>query len=230
MAHSQEHAKEGSSGRMQRARDVPATQARGGQVGPRELAAWSASPFSLIRRLSEDMDLLFGQLLGGSGAVGALLSRAEIQWIPALEVEERDGKLVVQADLPGLGAEDVTVEVDEGLLTISGERRAERVVGDDGRRRTERGYARFSRGIVLPDGALSDEIRAAFRNGVLEITVPLPHSTAHGRRIAIERSSREGNGGAAESRSRNAQGSQAQAQGPQSRSAQNESRNGDHDG
>jgi hypothetical protein len=49
------------------------------------------------------MDLLFGQLLGGSGAVGALLSGPEIQWIPALEVEERDGKLVVQADLPGLG-------------------------------------------------------------------------------------------------------------------------------
>ena len=124
----------------------------------------------------------------------------------------------------------MTVEVDDGLLTISGERRAERVVGDDGRRRTERRYGRFSRAIVLPEGALSDEIRAAFRNGVLEITVPLSHSAAHGRRIAIERSSKEGNGGAAESRSRSAQTSQTQAQGPQSQSAQSESRYGNRDG
>jgi len=230
MAHSPEQAKEGSSGKVKRALDVPATQARGGQLGPRELAAWAGGPFGLMRRLSEDMDLLFGQLLGGSAAVGAPLSGPEIQWIPALEVEERDGKLVVQADLPGLDAEDVTVEVDDGLLTISGERRAERVIAGDGTRRTERRYGRFSRSIALPEGALSDEIRAAFRNGVLEITIPLPHSAAHGRRMAIERSSKERNGGAAESPSTNAQGSHAQTQGPQSQGVQRERRNGDHNG
>lgn len=227
MAHSQAQAREGSSGQTQRTRNAPATQARGGQLEPRELAAWPVSPLGLMRRLSEDMDQLFGQLLGGSGAVATLLSGPEIQWIPTLDVEERDGKLLVRADLPGMGADDVTMEVDEGVLTISGERREERQVGGDGRRRTERRYGRFSRSIVLPGGARTDEIRAALRNGVLEITIPLSQSAAHGRRIAIEGSSKEGNGGRRESQSRSAQGSHTQGQGSESQSAQGEGGNGE---
>jgi HSP20 family molecular chaperone IbpA len=92
------------------------------------------------------MDQLFFQLLGGSGAVGVLLSGPEIQWIPALEIEDRN--LVVQTDLPGMSADDVTVEADAGLLTISEERREQREVGGDGERRTERQYGRFSRSLV----------------------------------------------------------------------------------
>ena len=186
-------------------RNTPATRMQtrggGGQLTARDQRSWAGSPFGLMRRLSDDMDQLFSQLIGGtssarSGAAAAALpfvADAAVDWVPALETFERDGKFVVQADLPGLGADDVTVEVDDGLLTISGERREERELDDDGVHRTERRYGRFTRAIVLPEGARAEEVQAAFRNGVLEITVPLSQQTQQRRTVEIQGQS--GNGG-----------------------------------
>ena len=173
-------------------RNMPATQARSGQLVSRDLPMWSASPFGLMRRLSEDMDQLFGQLAGGNGALlaGPTLRDTQPQWIPAIDVSQHEDKLVVQADLPGLGADDVTVEVDNGILTLSGERRDERETESDGVRRTERLYGRFSRSIVLPDNARADEVQASFRDGVLEITVPLSKSASPPRRVDIQGAAR----------------------------------------
>jgi HSP20 family protein len=180
-------------------RGMPATrsQPRGGSLVSRDPRAWAASPFGLMRRLSDDMDELFGQLIGGAGtsragAVAAPLpfvADAPVDWVPALETFERDGKLVVQADLPGLEADDVTVEIDDGVLNLSGERREEREVDDNGIRRTERRYGRFTRSVALPEGARTEEVQASFCNGVLEITIPLAQSSPQRRTVQIQSAS-----------------------------------------
>jgi HSP20 family protein len=191
MAQSQAQAKEASSANTRRTANVPATQNRGGPLTSRDPMAWSVSPFGLMRRLSDDMDQLFGQLAGGLGTTGrggltpAVLAPA-VDWMPALETFERDGNLIVQADLPGLGADDVTIEVADGVLTFSGERREERETDDGGIRRTERRYGRFTRSIALPEDARTDDIQAAFRDGVLEITVPLSQSGQQRRTVPIQ--------------------------------------------
>jgi len=164
--------------------------ARRRELAPAGLGSWAASsPFGLMRRLSEDMDQLFGQLAGSSS--GTLLSpqalaRADIQWIPEIEISGRNGNLVIQIDLPGVSAADVTVEVDDGFITIAGERRDEREVQDGGVRRTERRYGRFARSIALPDGARPEEIQAAFHGGVLEITVPVSQPQSQRRKVDIQ--------------------------------------------
>jgi HSP20 family protein len=145
-----------------------------------------------MRRLSDDMDQLFGQLSRGVLPLAAQRSdAAQVEWLPALEISERDGKLVVQADLPGLGADDVTVEVTDGVLTLSGERLEERETGGDGVRRTERRYGRFSRSLALPEGAQTEDIQASFRNGVLEITIPLSQPTTQRRTVDVQGASRK---------------------------------------
>lgn len=173
-------------------------QNRGGQqLAARGPAAWAAtSPFGIMRRLSDDMDQLFSQLIGSSGngsrASGALavpaITAAPVDWVPAIETSTRDGKLIVEADLPGLGVDDVIVEVEDGVLTISGERREEREVDEDGFRRTERRYGRFTRSIALPEGAQEDEVQASFNNGVLEIAIPMPTQNQQRRTIDVKSS------------------------------------------
>jgi len=167
----------------------PSMPVRRTDLAPTGLSAWAATnPFGLMRRLSEDMDQLFGQLVGGSGTLLSpqALVRPDTQWIPQIEISERDGNLVIQTDLPGIAAADVTVEVDDDVLTISGERRDEREVQDGGVRRTERRYGRFARSIVLPEGAKPQEILAAFRDGVLEITVPVSPPQSQRRKVDIQ--------------------------------------------
>jgi HSP20 family protein len=146
-----------------------------------------------MRRLSEDMDQLFTQLVAApTGRSGQPLASAPIDWMPALETFERDGKLVIQADLPGLSADDVTIEVDDGVLTLSGERCEERELDDNGTRRTERQYGRFVRSIGLPEGVRPEDVQASFRDGVLEIAVPLPQpSQQQRRRVEIQGTSRD---------------------------------------
>jgi HSP20 family protein len=148
-----------------------------------------------MRRLSEDIDQLFNQFLGSGGASGRsmmnvplTLSQA-VQWIPPIEMFERDDRLVIQAELPGLGVDDVSVEVADGLVTISGERREQRE-DDGGRfRRTERLYGRFSRSIALPEGVRAEDVQATFRDGMLELTMPLPQQSQR-RAVQIQSESR----------------------------------------
>jgi HSP20 family protein len=148
-----------------------------------------------MRQLSEDMDQLFGQSLGGgfgrtSLLDGTVLLGPQVQWLPPLELLERDGKLVIQAELPGLQAEDVSVDVTDGLVTISGERREQQESDGNGFRRTERRYGRFSRSIAIPEGVRAEDVQASFRDGVLELTVPLPQSSSPRRTVEIRTESR----------------------------------------
>ena len=130
---------------------------------PALLAGSLASPWELMRRMSEEMN----------------------QLVPRIEVEQRGGDLVVRADLPGLKAEDINVSVDRGRLTISGERRQENREEREGSIRSEVSYGTFYRTIPLPEGADENRVAATFRNGVLEITIPLSEREP-GRKVQVQ--------------------------------------------
>jgi len=102
--------------------------------------------------------------------------RQEMLFVPAIEVQEKKGVLLVKADLPGLKREEVTVEVTAQGLTITGERKAETNEENkkEGYFRTERLYGKFYRFVPVPEGALVDKATATFKEGVLEVQVPLP--------------------------------------------------------
>jgi HSP20 family protein len=133
----------------------------------------------MMRRVSEEMDRLF------SNAFGWSRSGEQGMWSPAIEVRERDGNLEVTAELPGLKKDDVKVEcTDEGII-IEGEKRQERQETEGGYHRSERVYGHFYRMIPLPAGAQSDKAKAEFKDGVLQIKVPIPESKQQRRQIPI---------------------------------------------
>jgi HSP20 family protein len=149
-----------------------------------------ASPFSLMRRLMDDLDRLFEESGPGSGEAPAgrrelQPSRREIFWTPRVDVFEREGALVVRADLPGLSKDDIRVDVDNDALVIHGERRQEREVEGSGAYRAERFHGTFRRVIPLPVGVDPDAVQASFENGVLEVSLRLPEEKARGKRIEI---------------------------------------------
>jgi HSP20 family protein len=157
---------------------------------PALLAGSPASPWELMRRMSEEMNQLF-ESLGGSGTAPARgpgateFGSAAPMLVPHIEVEQRGGDLVVRADLPGVAAEDITVLVDRGRLVISGERRQENREEREGFIRSEISYGTFYRVIPLPDGADETQVTAAFRDGVLEITIPLSERE-QGRKVQVQ--------------------------------------------
>ena len=113
-------------------------------------------------------------------------SRELATWAPPVEVRERDGNLVVHAELPGLNKEDVKVEVTNEGLVIQGERKREHEEDRGGVHRSERSYGAFYRLIPLPEGANIDQAKAQFNNGVLEVSVPIPKTQENTRQIPIE--------------------------------------------
>ena len=107
-------------------------------------------------------------------------------WAPAIEVAERDGNYVVRAEIPGVKADEVKLEITDDEIVLQGERKNEREETKGDVHLTERQYGRFYRRLPLPEGARLDEARARFDNGVLEITVPLDEQKNKRREIKIE--------------------------------------------
>jgi HSP20 family protein len=141
-------------------------------------------PFGLLSRMFEDIDRAFG--LDFDRGIG--LGRGEGQrsmFRPQVEVFERDNKLIVRADLPGLQEQDVKVEVDEGVLTISGERRNDFEEKREGYFHSERSYGYFQRSVRLPEGIDLNQIQARFDSGVLEVEAPIPEQKPKGRNVPI---------------------------------------------
>jgi len=149
------------------------------------LSPWSAegtNPFALMRRMSEEMDRMFsGSVESGDGS----------SWVPAVEVTERDNNLLVRADLPGINQNDVKVEVTPEGLTIQGERKREHEERGAWGYRSERSYGSFYRTIPLPKEASIEDAKAAFNDGVLEVTVPIPEQQNRRRQIPITGASSE---------------------------------------
>jgi len=144
-----------------------------------------------MRRFSEEMERVFGDVFADFGTAPRRRAAPgfgfpQAQWAPPIEVLERDDRLVVRAELPGLSKDDVKVEVTDDLLTIAGERREEREETGEGYRHSERRYGRFSRSVSLPEGVSPEDVRCTFQNGVLEITMPAPQRVERSRRIEIQ--------------------------------------------
>lgn len=134
------------------------------------LVRWE--PARELDSLQSDMNRLFDSFFGrrevgrGSNGTG--------RWVPAMDLVETEDHLVLRADLPGLQREDVEIEAKDGVLTVSGERKAEHEEKSEGYHRVERSFGRFSRSLGLPRDVQPDDVKASFENGVLEVKVPKP--------------------------------------------------------
>ncbi|MCJ2051638.1 Hsp20/alpha crystallin family protein [Methylobacterium sp. J-070] len=150
-----------------------------GAPAPAPLPNEPVSPFLTLHR---EMNRLFDDVFSGFGAVPSLTGRS-FGW-PNVEVTEAEGALRVSAELPGLDEKDVELLIEDGVLTLRGEKRAE--TGDRERGYTERSYGRFERSIALPVPVEEDKAEATFRNGVLSVTLPrAAEAPERRRRIAI---------------------------------------------
>jgi HSP20 family protein len=126
---------------------------------------------------TQEFDRLLGSLFETRG-------RQAQRWVPAMDLVEADDHFVLKADLPGLAEDDVAIEVQDNVLTISGSREAEHERKEQGWYRLERSYGSFSRSLTLPDGVDADKVEANFDRGVLEVTIPKPEERKP-RRISI---------------------------------------------
>lgn len=106
------------------------------------------------------------------------------QWAPSVDIRESDEALLVQAELPGIEKRDVHLEVKDGVLTLSGERRYEKDVKEENIHRVERAYGRFSRSFSLPRNVDAEKVEATMKDGVLEVRLPKRES-AKPKSIAI---------------------------------------------
>ena len=140
---------------------------------------------ALVRRLLGDFDPWFEDT--DWPLFRRRVASNEFGWLPDVEVGEREGKMFVRVDLPGVKKEDVTVTAENEYLTIAGERKEETESKEGEWFRTERRYGKFTRVIPLPQGTSTSEIVATFDAGVLEVKVPLPSATvaAQPQRIPI---------------------------------------------
>jgi HSP20 family protein len=158
---------------------------------------YGSGPFSTMRRISDEMDRLFDSFgLGrsffpsefGLAAPARFgdLEGASALWAPHVDVVERDGKLLISADLPGVKKEDVKVEINPDSVTLQGQRHQEKTSSDRGYYQSERSYGSFYRTIPLPEGVNTEKASATFRDGVLQIEVPAPSQQSRGRILEIK--------------------------------------------
>jgi HSP20 family protein len=127
-------------------------------------------PFRELAALQNEMGRWMGQLAGtmtpGNGQSST--------WLPSVDAWETEDELVLVFDLPGIPEDDITVELEDNVLTVSGERQRTAERSSERFYRFERRYGTFSRSVTLPAGVKEDEIEASYEDGVLEIRVPKP--------------------------------------------------------
>lgn len=135
------------------------------------LVRWD--PARELDALQGDMNRLFDSFFGRrEGAAGAAYGSR--RWIPPMDLVETEDNLVLRADLPGVEEKDIEIEVKDGVLTVSGERRAQHEDKREGFHRVERSFGRFSRALELPKGVDPQNVSAHFDKGVLEVRMPKP--------------------------------------------------------
>ena len=141
---------------------------------------------SEMNRLVDDM---FGNFMRRPG--GQQQRSQLTEWAPAMDVLQRDGDLLVRAELPGVKLEDVDITVHDRVLTVSGERKVEEEQERGGYYVRERRQGTFRRSMTLPEGVDEESIRARFEDGVLEVTIEGAAAVREPKRIQIEGSSNE---------------------------------------
>jgi HSP20 family protein len=112
-------------------------------------------------------------------------SPKEVPWVPRVESYEKDGNYVIKTDLPGVEAKDLQVMVENGCLTIQGERKMDKEIKEKEIRRRELFYGSFQRTMAVPEGVKAENIKAKYHDGVLEITAPM-EKKALPKKVAVE--------------------------------------------
>ena len=128
-------------------------------------------PWGVLRKFQDDVNRLLGESGMGAGADDAS-SVVTSHWTPAVDIREDQDRYVILADIPGVEPKDIEITMEQGVLTIKGERRTEARDEGNGYRRAERVHGTFYRRFSLPDSANPDGIAATGKDGVLEISIP----------------------------------------------------------
>jgi HSP20 family protein len=149
--------------------------------GKTEVAATEGDPFNAFRREMDRLVDSFGREFGwpAPGQAGAMA--------PSIDVSETDSEIKVEAELPGVDQKDVEVVVTDNVLTIKGEKKAEKEEKKKDYHLVERSYGGFARSVTLPFAAEPDKAKASFKNGVLTVTLPKPpEMKAKAKKIAVK--------------------------------------------
>lgn len=129
--------------------------------------AWNWSPLAQLDTLRNEINRIFETPFASQG-----VSEAFNSWAPALNLYEDKDNLVVTAELPGMKKEDIDISLHDGALTIAGERKEEKQYGEQETQRAERFYGRFQRTVSLPKAVSSGDVKAAYKDGILTVTLP----------------------------------------------------------
>lgn len=139
-------------------------------------------PWNLMNQLHSEINRMFDHRLGRYDEDGSVVTT---DWVPAVDIKEESDRFVLHADLPGVDPKDIEVTMENGILTIRGQRHSETASESDGYHRVERISGQFHRRFSLPDTADSEGITARGNHGVLEITIPKQARTQP-RKITVE--------------------------------------------
>ena len=139
-------------------------------------------PWSAMRQLQNEMSRVFDNAVAGAEDGSNVVTS---RWTPAVDIREDAERFVIAADVPGVDPEKIELTMENGVLTIKGERTLEaKDEGDNGYRRVERVYGSFYRRFTLPDTADAEAISANGRHGVLEVVIP-KRAALQPKRIAV---------------------------------------------
>jgi HSP20 family protein len=147
------------------------------------LVRWE--PVREITSIQNEMNRLFNTFFDTPTAAEGGNGTSARRWIPAMDLVETEDAFVLKADLPGVTESDVNVEIEDNVLTVSGERKAEHEDKREGYVRVERSYGSFHRSLTLPEGIDPEGVQASFENGVLDIRIPKPEERKP-RKVAIQ--------------------------------------------
>lgn len=148
------------------------------------------SPYRGFRDVRSEMEQMFDEMF--NLARRPRQNREQIaEWAPAMDVLSQNGDLIVKAELPGMKQEDVDITIQNGVLTISGEHKAEQEEERGGYYMRERRRGSFRRSLTLPEDVDESKVHARFQSGVLEVTIEGAAAVKEPKRIAIERGDEE---------------------------------------
>ena len=144
-------------------------------------------PWHVVNRLHHTLDQVFNNHFSNDSALSSpeASSSPSVSWVPRVDIHEEKDRFVVLADVPGVDPKDIDITADNGVLTVRGERKAEKRETENGYERIERVAGAFLRRFTLPEGANTEQIKAKQTNGVLEVTIPKTPAVQP-RRISID--------------------------------------------
>ncbi|HEC19143.1 MAG TPA: Hsp20/alpha crystallin family protein [Gammaproteobacteria bacterium] len=138
-------------------------------------------PWRRLQQLQQEMSSLFDTRGGEDNG-----TMATSDWVPAVDIKEEDNRFLIIADVPGVDPDNIEVHMENGVLSIKGERHEEHEESKEGYKRIERVHGSFHRRFNLPDTADAENISAKSRNGTLEIVIPKREEVTKTRRITVE--------------------------------------------